>query len=163
MKVALEFLPKIRLNAIQASFALNLVLFSCCCFFSFILFILVFYSNYALFSFLLKCSIVFKESVLPVLTLKRKSLYVFKWAKSACQIKKFGAHSLKLTDLCHICMKSSCSCSLCIYTIFKSKLIAAIKKMAVINVTSLNKTDIHSLYKNACLISKWLQFLQRFS
>ena len=87
MKVALAFLPKVRLNKILASFVLNLHLLSV---FSFILFVLVFYFIY-LFSFLLKCFIVLKE---PALTLKR-SLWGFTCTKNVCEVKEFWALGLK--------------------------------------------------------------------
>ena len=73
MVVPLAFLPKFWLNKILASSALNLSLFS-----FFLIFILVFYFIY-----------LFLDSLLPVLTLKRKSLCAFACGKNACKIKEF--------------------------------------------------------------------------
>ena len=70
MKVALAFLPRVRLNKILVSFVLNQRLFS----FLFVLCVLDFYFLYLLFSFLLKCFIVFEDSISSVLTLKRTPL-----------------------------------------------------------------------------------------
>ena len=83
MKVASAFLPNVRLNKVLPS-VLNLHL--CCCFFSFVLFVLAFY---LLFPFLLSCFIVLEESVSPVLALKRTFLCGFTCIKSAYETK-FG-------------------------------------------------------------------------
>ena len=85
MKVELAFLPNVRLSKILFCFVLNLPLFR---FFSFILFILVFYFICILFLFLLKRFIVLKDSVLPVLTLKAKFLSGSSYAKKCLQAPK---------------------------------------------------------------------------
>ena len=58
MKVALAFLPKVRLNKILASFVLNLRVYFI---FSFVLFALNFIFIFLMFSFLLKRFTAFKE------------------------------------------------------------------------------------------------------
>ena len=76
MKFPLAFLPTVRLSKTLACFVLNLPLFR---FFLFILFILVFYSIYVLFSFLVERSIILKNSVLTKDTSADFKSNIFKW------------------------------------------------------------------------------------
>ena len=123
MKVALAFLPKITLNAIQVSFAVNLPLLS---FFSFILFILIFYSIYVLFSFLLSV-LLYLRSQFHQCWLWKENLYVYLTVQKVQARSKNLGHSLQLTDLCYILlpllcwMKNISSCSWCVFTFFLSQ------------------------------------------
>ena len=111
MKVALAFLPKVKLNKILACFILSLCLVL---FLFFVLFCLLFFVFYFfhlfylydfyfiyLFSFLLKRFIVLKDSISPMLTLQGTSLRGYTHSKNACQ-KKFGPLSLQPEELYYI-------------------------------------------------------------
>ena len=94
MKVALAFLPKVRLNKNQAYYVLKLRLFS---FFLFIYFICISFLFYLL--FLLKRFIVLKDSISPVLTLKRTFICGFTCTKNACEVKGFWVLGLQAAEL----------------------------------------------------------------
>ena len=131
MKIALEFLPRLRLNEILTSFALNKLVFS---FFSFNF---LYYFLYCLFiyflPFLKTHFIVLEDSISPVLIyagLCKMNLRRFTCTKKSCMIKKFwslglqpGERHVFLTGI--IVLKgNSCSCSLHMIDCFlRSKLI----------------------------------------
>ena len=130
------FFRKIGVNKIFTSF------FETCV--SFNLFVLVCYFIYLLFSFLLKGCILLKDSVSPVLALKRTSLQPTK------------LYYILLVFLCR--MENSCPYSLHGIAFFWVK-VDPVKKMAAINVTSFNKTDVRNSPQKCLLLSRWLEFL----
>ena len=70
MIVPLAFLPKVWLNKILASFALNLTLISFFIYFIYIMLLL--FMLLLCYLFLFKCFIVLKDSLLPVLAFEKK-------------------------------------------------------------------------------------------
>ena len=100
MKIALEFLPRLRLNEILTSFALNELVFS---FFSFN-FLYYFHIAYLLFflRFLSTNFIVREDSISPVLIyagLCKMNLCRFACTKNSCVIKKFWSLGLQPAEL----------------------------------------------------------------
>ena len=121
----------------------------CLVFFLFIYFICISFLFYLL--FLLKRFIVLKDSISPVLTLKRTFICGFTCTKNACEVKGFWVLGLQAAELYSnlhftgICMLNGKQLSCSILLAFLSQSWSIVKKMAAINVTSWNtQTDVHN-------------------
>ena len=106
-----------------------------------------------------------KDSVSPVLILKRKFLFLFiwfyllyflhgfTWAKKYCKIKKFSKHNSQLAELyyCYTEWKTVVHV-LCISLLFLSQSRSTMKKIAAVKAISSNKTGILS-FPQKCLFT----------
>ena len=152
MIVPLAFLAKVRLSKILAPFALNLPLFiyyffSCISFIlSFILFILIF-----VFIKVFYCT----EGFAFTSTDFEKKICGFTFGKHACKVKEYNPHSLYNQQNCIVfccyCYGEWKTNIFYIYLMLLSQSQSIIQKMAAINVTSLNQTNIHSFCKKYML------------